>query len=184
MNIPLSFSSRQSSNRTPRRVNSSVWKRTDCHGGERKCRSKPRLALRKTRSSPSRRTNRFCDSSGGDYFKPGLALTVQPAAFEPHKNDTDGISVFRLACLTDPGEALAVIANEKREKYAIASLSIAELTSLGLTVQPDKIAKVPGHAVVSEMNILSCKADKARCKTLQKQLAELASRNIVHRPAK
>ena len=120
----------------------------------------------------------------GDYFKPGLALSVQPAAFEPHKNDTDGISVFRLACLSNPGEALAVIADGKRERYATVSLPIAELAALGLTVRPDKIAKVPGHAVVPELNIESCRADKPRCKTLQKQLAESASRNIVHRPAK
>src|ERR1035438_307637 len=83
-----------------------------------------------------------------DYFKPGLKLPIQSGAFEPHKNDTDGISVFRLACLSDPRDALVVIAEDKREKYTIVLLPVAELFALGLTVQPAKIAQVPGHAVV------------------------------------
>src|SRR5437763_16920 len=91
-----------------------------------------------------------------DYFKPELNLPIQPGAFEPRKNETDGISFFRLACLSDPRDALNVIAEEKRERYAVALLPIAELTALGLTVQPAKIAKVPGHAVVAELNIVNC----------------------------
>lgn len=118
-----------------------------------------------------------------DYFKPGLDLPIQPGAFEPRKNETDGISVFRLACLSDARDALAVIGENKRDKYAIALLPIAELSALGLTIQPAKIAKVSGHAVLPELNMVSCKADRLRCKTLQRQLAEIASRNIVHRPA-
>jgi hypothetical protein len=118
-----------------------------------------------------------------DFFRPELALPIQPGAFEPRKNETDGISVFRLACLNDARDALAVIAEEKREKYAIAVVPIAELSALGLTIQPARIAKVPGHAVLLELNIVACKADKARCKTLQKSLAVIASRNILHRPA-
>lgn len=81
-----------------------------------------------------------------DYFKPGLDLSIQPGAFEPRKNETDGISLFRLACMADPRDALSVIAEDKREKYAIAMLPAAELAALGLTVQPSKIAKVPGIA--------------------------------------
>jgi hypothetical protein len=64
-----------------------------------------------------------------DYFQPELALPIQPGAFEPRKNETDGISVFRLACLKDARDALAVIAEEKREKYAIAVLSVAEISA-------------------------------------------------------
>jgi hypothetical protein len=90
--------------------------------------------------------------------------------------------VFRVACLSEPCDALAVITEEKRGRYAIALLPVAELSALGLTVQPAKIANVPGHAVVSELNSVSCKADKARCKLLQRQMAAIASRNIVHLP--
>lgn len=118
-----------------------------------------------------------------DYFRPGLDLEVQPAAFEPRKNESDGISVFRLACLDNPSDALAVIAEDKRDKYAIAVLPVAAVLALGLTVNPAKIAAVPGHAVLPELSAPSCKADKARCKTLQKKLAEIASLAIVHRPA-
>ena len=118
-----------------------------------------------------------------DYFKPQLDLIVQPGAFEPRKNETDGISVFRLACLSDPRDILAIIAVEKQPKYAIAVLPVVDLSTLGLTVQPAKIETVPGHAVLPELNIVNYQADKPRCKTVQKQLAEIASRNIVHRPA-
>lgn len=65
-----------------------------------------------------------------DYFKPDLAMSVQPGAFEPRKNEIDGISVFRIACLNDPRDALAVIAEEKREKYAIAVLPVAGLAAI------------------------------------------------------
>jgi hypothetical protein len=117
-----------------------------------------------------------------DYFQPELAMPVQPGAFEPRKNETDGISVFRLACLNDVRDVLAVITEEKREKYAIAALPVAEITALGLTVKPAPIAKVPGHAVLLELNVVTCKADKARCKSMQKSLAVVASRSILHRP--
>jgi hypothetical protein len=94
-----------------------------------------------------------------DYFKPDLA-----------------------ACLSDPRDALKVIAAEKRDRYAIALLPVAELSKFALTVQPAKIVEVPGHAVLPELNIVACKANRVVCKTLQKQLAEIASRMVVHRP--
>ncbi len=118
-----------------------------------------------------------------DFLKPGLDMPVQPGAFEPRKNETDGISVFRAACLADASLTLEVIAEEKRGKYAIASLLVSELSMLGLTVVPARIEKVPGHAVLVELNIVNCKADKPRCRALQKQLAEIASRSIVRLPA-
>ncbi|MBI3822719.1 MAG: hypothetical protein HY289_08565 [Planctomycetes bacterium] len=117
-----------------------------------------------------------------DFFKPDLDLAVQPAAFEPRKNEVDGISVFRLECVDNPRDVLAVIADEKRDKYAIAVLPVTAIIALGLTVQPSKIAKVSGHAILPELNAVRCKADRARCKAFQKSLAEIASLSIVHRP--
>ena len=79
-------------------------------------------------------------------------------------------------------DAVEVIAEEKRDLYAIALLKVADLLALALTVRPAKIDIVPGHAVIPELNIVNCKADRVRCKTLQKQLAEIASRKIIRRP--
>lgn len=118
----------------------------------------------------------------GDYFKPDLQLPVQPGAFEPRKSEAGGISVFRMACLQTPKDALKVIAQEKQAKYAIAMLAITDLQVLGLTVRLDPIDAVPGHAVVPELNSKDYKTEKARWRTIQKQLAELASRNVCHRP--
>lgn len=115
----------------------------------------------------------------GDYYKSDLPLPVQPAAFEPRKTETDGISVFRLACLNAPEDALAVIAAEKRARYAIALVPVSEIQALGMSVQPAPIPELPGHAVLPELNVLNAKADKVRWRTVQKQLAAVASRNVI-----
>jgi len=55
-----------------------------------------------------------------DFHKPGQAVSISEGAFRPKPNETDGISVFRAACLNDPRDILTVIASEKRDKYALA----------------------------------------------------------------
>jgi hypothetical protein len=118
-----------------------------------------------------------------DYFKPDLDLPIQARAFEPKKNEIDGISVFRQDCLHSPSDTLAVIAEDKRNRYYIARVAVRELLVMGLTVRPDPISTAPGHAVLPELNINAFNSDRLRWKEVLKQLAELASRNIVHRPA-
>jgi hypothetical protein len=108
---------------------------------------------------------------------------IHGRAFLPRPDETDGISVFRLACLADPADALAVMSAEKRDKYGIAVLPAAELQTLGLSVRPAKIDSVPGHSVIPELNAIECGANKDWCKTVQKRLAEIASRGIVRHPA-
>jgi hypothetical protein len=117
-----------------------------------------------------------------DYYRAGLDLPIQPGAFEPKKKETTGISLFRRACLASPEQALAVIAEDKRGRYHIAALTVAELKQHGLTVQPDPRSDVPGHVLVPELNIDAYKADKGRWKAVQRGLAELASRRVVYSP--
>jgi hypothetical protein len=76
-----------------------------------------------------------------------------------------------------------VIANEKRNRYCIARLAVPELLGLGLTIHSQPISVVPGHAVVPEMNINSYTINRVRWKEIFKRQAELASRNIIYRPA-
>ena len=67
---------------------------------------------------------------------------ISPNAFEPRKNETDGISFFRRDCLNEPSDALFVIPEEKRSRYAIVLIPVSQLASLNLSVQPAKIDTV------------------------------------------
>lgn len=116
------------------------------------------------------------------YYKADLALPIQPEAFRPLDSGETGLSVFRLDCLRDPLDALTAIAEGKRSLYYIACLAVADLKSLGLSVQPEPVAALPGHAIIPELNTIAYHQDKVFWKQVQRQLAELASRNIVHRP--
>ena len=87
------------------------------------------------------------------FYRPTSAEVILERAFKPRDDETDGISVFRAACLNDARDALAVMAPEKQGRYALALLPIADILSLGLTVQPAKIEKVPGHAMLPELTI-------------------------------
>ncbi|MBA4067590.1 MAG: hypothetical protein C0501_28575 [Isosphaera sp.] len=116
------------------------------------------------------------------HFKSGAREPVQREAFEPKGHETDGVSVFRAACLADPEQALGAVAAEKRDGYAVVLLPVADLAALGLTVQPAKIDTVPGHAVLPELNITDWKADKPRWRVVQKELARIASARVVRPP--
>jgi hypothetical protein len=107
---------------------------------------------------------------------------ISPNAFEPRKAETEGISLFRRACLTDPADALLAIAEDKRPRYAVVAIPVALLTALGLSVRPAPIPAVPGHVLVPEVNITDYAADKARFTPIKLRLAEAASANILRRP--
>src|SRR5207245_2581933 len=110
-------------------------------------------------------------------------VPIRYEAFEPKENETTGISVFRVACLTTPDQALHAVAERSRGGYAIALLPVADVLGLGLTVRPDPITSVPGHAVIPELNIVEYRSDKNRLRMVMKRLAEIASRGIVHTPS-
>lgn len=107
---------------------------------------------------------------------------IAAAAFEPLKNDTDGLSFFRVACLNDPADALLAVAEDKRPRYGIVQIPVSLLTDLGLSVRPAPIEAVPGHAVVPDINIADYTADKTRFTPIKSRLAEVASVNIIRRP--
>ena len=117
-----------------------------------------------------------------EYYDPALPLPILSGGFTPKRNETEGISVFRAACVVNPEDVLVVFGEDKRDKYALALLPVAELSALGLTVQPAKIDAVSGHAVLPELNITAQKADKAKWRDVQKQLAALANARIVRAP--
>jgi hypothetical protein len=107
---------------------------------------------------------------------------ISPNSFEPRKNETDGISFYRRACLNDPADALTPFAEDKRPRYAIVQIPVSILATLGLSVHSAPIAAIPGHVVVPEINITAYMADKARFTPIKLRLAEVASENIIRRP--
>ena len=117
-----------------------------------------------------------------DYYDPAVPVPVLARAFLPRKDETDGISVFRLACVSTAEDVLAVFAADKRDGYALALLPFAVLIGMGLTVTPASISTVAGHAVIQEMNVDRCKADKKWCDGIRQQLAVLASMNVIRLP--
>jgi len=114
-----------------------------------------------------------------DFYRPENEKPVRERAFLPRPNDAEGISVYRAACLEDPREALKAIVPEKRGKYAVALLPVAEMISMGLTIQPSKDVDVPGHAVIPELNFMLISTDEDRCLDIQKRLAALAAKNLI-----
>lgn len=101
-------------------------------------------------------------------------IRIAPAAFKPKKNEIEGISVFREACLHSVDQVLEVIAPEKRSRYAIARLKVADLFALGLSVRPDAIEHVSGHAVIPELSISIMTDETGKWTEVQKRLALLA----------
>lgn len=107
---------------------------------------------------------------------------IAAAAFEPLKNDTDGLSIFRAACLNNPTDALLAVAEDKRPRNGIVQIPLSLLTDLGLTVRAAPIDAVPGHVVVPEINITDYSAAKDRFTPIKARPAEVASQNIIRRP--
>ena len=116
------------------------------------------------------------------FYNPQNPLPILATAFRPRPDETDGISVFRAACVAKPEDVLVVFAEDKRDKYALALLPVAELLKLGLTVEPAKIEATPGHAVLPELNCTAVSSDKAKWREIQNKLAELANANLVRAP--
>jgi len=108
---------------------------------------------------------------------------IAPSSFEPRANEPSGISLYRLACLTDPADALKPFPDvAKRDRYAIVLVSVALIERLGFRVQPDLRPDVPGHVLIPGININSFKADRRRFRPILIALATEASVHIIRRP--
>lgn len=120
-----------------------------------------------------------------NYYKATLPLSVQPEAFRPTDNDTDGVSVFLEGegeGKATPEQALLAVPPEKRALYYVARIPVVELLQLGLSLRSAPISTAPGHFVVPEMSVHAYHQNKIASKERQKRLAEIASANIVHHP--
>ncbi len=115
------------------------------------------------------------------FYLDGDPMPVKPRAFYPRADESTGISVFRAACVGPPADILMVLPKaENRPLYVIAALAVSDLKQMGLTVTPDPIPAVPGHAVLTELNAAAWAADQYAWKAVADELARLASGGIVH----
>ncbi len=106
---------------------------------------------------------------------------IQRNAFEPKPRDDTGISVYREAIVS---AAAVAAAGAKAGEYYVARLAITDLIRLGLTLIPDpQPGELPGHCVIPELTWQSFQQNKQSSKEVQRNLAQLASQNIVHHPA-
>lgn len=121
-------------------------------------------------------------------FRTDKLPIISPNAFEPRIKgrdpDTDGISLYRAACLADPSEVLATIVPERRHEYGIVRIPVSLLRSLHLSVQSRPDDRIRGHVVVPELNSVDYESDKSRFTSIKERLAVMASadENIVKQP--
>ena len=115
-----------------------------------------------------------------DYYKPELDTPIVRTAFEPNRNDTDGVSLYR-ALFVSPEEVWS--SGNKPRGYYVAQLSVYAIEALGLTVVPaPRKDDLPGHAIIPELRLSEFKADKRTSKTIQRELAKLASQAVLLEP--
>lgn len=115
-----------------------------------------------------------------NHYKSEKQTPVERVAFEPNRNDMDGLSVFR-AAFVSPTDLVA----GSSDTYYVAKITVAELQRFSppLSVIPDSDpVQPPGHALIPEANFIRLKNEKYPSKELQRDLAKIASNNIVYRP--
>lgn len=116
-----------------------------------------------------------CPNFSNETFKP---------RYKGNDIDSDGISLYREACLTAAGDILSEVSEQKRADNGIVRVSVAFIQSLGLTVLSKPEPPIKGHVVIPELNADAYEKDKKRLMPLILKLATEASRddNIVLRP--
>lgn len=125
-----------------------------------------------------------------DKFRTAKIPLISPNAFEPRLEgtsrdpDTNGISLYREACLADPAVILSALAPNKQADTGIVRVSVRLLASLGCRPEPDHDQHIPGHVVIPAMDSAMHAADGSALKIVMLHLAEEASRdeNIVRWP--
>ncbi len=117
---------------------------------------------------------------------PDITPPISSTAFRPTKNDNDGVSVFReLFATPDEVANLYMQQNPGKKCYVIRVKAEAILEpGLGITLTPDPIIELPGHALIPELNTERYfTLDKNWCKEVQSKISiPLTIQNIVHWP--
>jgi hypothetical protein len=123
-------------------------------------------------------------NSIGYYSKVMGNWTIDPNAFQPAKDDADGISLFREDFVT--AEDLSSMSTHPKG-VRVARVLARECTSLHLSLNPAPDPHVPpGHTVIPEMVFLKRTAQTniqaQNIKDLSQKLAQIASENDIYTP--
>lgn len=78
----------------------------------------------------------------------GTLYPIPASRFKPNSNDADGLSVSQAGVSSI--EVASTTAKGKRD--CLAEFPTSAATSRGLTVEPKRTDRDPGHAVIPEMN--------------------------------
>lgn len=125
---------------------------------------------------------RTVPNSIGYYTKAMGRWAINPNAFEPAKDDTDGISLFREDFVTK--ERLARL-SKHANGVRVACLTAKECTGLHLSLNPAPDPDEPaGHTLIPEMPFVKktpqTKDLKRKIQDLAQNLAQIASKNEVY----
>lgn len=125
-------------------------------------------------------------------FRPDqLGCVVSPNAFAPRlrgpkvrEPDIDGISLYRLSCLSTAEDVLTPVRQNRRHLYAVVRIPASFVRSLKLTLQPLPDPHVKGQVVIPELNADDYERDSKTWLPVLLKLAEEAGRpeNILIRP--
>ena len=108
---------------------------------------------------------------------------ISNTAFKPTNDDHDGLSLFRELFITPQQIADRHRELKQKECYVIR-IKASILLDIGITLSPNPIDDLPGHALIPELNTERYKSsDKALCLEIQTKISEpLTTDNIAHWP--
>jgi hypothetical protein len=109
---------------------------------------------------------------------------INPLAFEPARDDSDGISLFGADFVTR--KYLAKI-NRHPMGVRVGQVRVRDCIGLNLTIRPTPDPSQPaGHAVIPEMPFLpksaATKVPKQHIRDLAQKLAQIASKSEIYVP--
>lgn len=109
-------------------------------------------------------------------FRPDRTPALQPGAFIPNPADTDGLSMSLLNVQFRTPEAyLQSCQNERVRLFGgVATLTVAQMSGLGLTIDRTPTDHDAGHVSVRELNAADYAVSKQAIKAFALRLAELA----------
>ncbi len=127
---------------------------------------------------------RTVPNSIGYYTKTMGNWAINPNAFEPAKDDVDGISLFREDFVSK--EDLARM-NTHSKGVHVARVIASECISLSLSLNPEPDPDgPPGHTVIPEMPFVKTgpqnKTQRQNIKDFAQKLAQIASKNKLYTP--
>lgn len=119
-------------------------------------------------------------------FRPhGAGLRLKEGVFNPASSDSDGLSFYRLSCLSSPFQSLDSKKPENHNLFGLVQVAVATIRSLGWDVIKSKEDRCPGHVVVPQINPVDYgREDNNDFRAKLIKLRNEAESNIIRLPPK